>query len=63
MENFLNSISQAVIDGDMAETQEFVQAAVAAEIPAGEILQGALIPAMGEVGRLFEEGEYFVRRC
>ena len=60
MENFLNPISQAVIEGNMAETQELVQAAVAAEVPAGEILQGALIPAMGEVGRLFEEGDYFV---
>ncbi len=60
MENFLNSISQAVIEGDMAEAQKSVQAAVGAEVPAGEILQGALIPAMGEVGRLFEEDEYFV---
>ena len=60
MENFLNSISQAVLEGDMAEAQKNVQAAVEAEVPAGEILQRALIPAMGEVGRLFEEGEYFV---
>lgn len=60
MDNFLKSISEAVLEGDMAGAQENVQAAVGADIPAGEILQGALIPAMAEVGRLFEEGEYFV---
>ena len=29
-------------------------------MPAGEILQEGLIAAMGEVGRLFESGEFFV---
>ena len=60
MENFLKSISEAVLDGDMPSAQENVQAALGADVPAGAILQGALIPAMAEVGRLFEEGEYFV---
>ena len=60
MNETLQTIYQAVLDGDMDAAQEGVHAAVAAEIPAGDILNTALIPAMGEVGKLFEEGEYFV---
>ncbi|MGW8144101.1 MAG: corrinoid protein [Anaerolineales bacterium] len=60
MNNELQPIYQAILDGDMPAAQESVQAAVDAGIPAAEILNNALIPAMGEVGRLFEEGEYFV---
>ena len=40
--------------------EENVQAALDAGVPPGDILQNGLIAAMGEVGRLFEEGEYFV---
>lgn len=60
MKNELQTIYDAILEGDMSATQEGVQAAVDANIAAGEILTTALIPAMGEVGRLFEEGEYFV---
>jgi 5-methyltetrahydrofolate--homocysteine methyltransferase len=60
MNNELQPIYQAILDGVMASAQESVQAAVDAGVPAAEILNIALIPAMGEVGRLFEEGEYFV---
>lgn len=60
MNNELQPIYQAILDGDMPAAQESVLAAVDAGIPAAEILNNALIPAMGEVGRLFEEGEYFV---
>ncbi len=56
----LKTIYQAILDGDMGAAQKGVQAAVDADIAAGEILNTALIPAMSEVGRLFEEGEYFV---
>ena len=37
-----------------------VQAALDAGIPAPDILNEGMISAMAEVGRLFEEGEYFV---
>lgn len=59
MEN-LNQIYEAVLEGDMGGTTEHVQTAVDAGISAADILQEGLIAAMGEVGRLFEEGEYFV---
>ncbi len=60
MAQYLETISKSVIEGDMTSVSEGVQAALEAGIDAGEILQAGLIPAMGEVGRLFEEGEYYV---
>jgi 5-methyltetrahydrofolate--homocysteine methyltransferase len=56
----MEQIYQAVLDGDMDLTKEKVQAALDAGTPAVDILQKGLIPAMGEVGHLFEEGECFV---
>jgi 5-methyltetrahydrofolate--homocysteine methyltransferase len=56
----MKEIYQGVLDGDMGGVQANVQAAVNAGLPAVDILQEGLIAAMGEVGRLFEEGEYFV---
>jgi 5-methyltetrahydrofolate--homocysteine methyltransferase len=60
MSEILSKIHQTVMAGDMGGTQENVQAALDSGVSAGDILQKGLIPAMGEVGRLFEEGEYFV---
>lgn len=60
MNDKLKPIYDGVLDGDQAVVQENVQLALAANQSAGEILNQALIPAMSEVGRLFEEGEYFV---
>ncbi len=57
---FLDSVYDAVLDGDQRGTKESVQAALDAGVPAADILQEGMIAAMGEVGRLFEEGEYFV---
>jgi 5-methyltetrahydrofolate--homocysteine methyltransferase len=56
----LEPIYQAVLDGDAKGAEAAVKAALAANVPAEDILQKACIPAMGEVGRLFEEGEKFV---
>ncbi len=56
MENIYN----AVLEGDAKGAQAGVQAAMDAGIPADTILKEGLIAAMTEVGRLFEENEYFV---
>ncbi len=56
----LEPIYQAVLDGDAKATESAVKAALAAGTPPEDILHKACIPAMGEVGRLFEEGEKFV---
>ncbi len=56
----LEAVFHAVLEGDAKGTQAGVRDAMAAGIPAETILKDGLIAAMGEVGRLFEENEYFV---
>ncbi len=56
----LTKIYNAVLDGDAKSAQAGVQAAMDAGLPADTILKEGLIAAMTEVGRLFEENEYFV---
>lgn len=53
-------IFDAVVNGDIQETQNGVNEALAANLPAEQILNGALIPAMTEVGCLFEAQEFYV---
>ena len=56
----LEEIRQAVIDGQAKVTIPKVEQALQEGIAPNTILNEALINAMAEVGRLFEEGEYFV---
>lgn len=58
--NLIEEIYQVVLNGERNETIELVQRALDDGLSPSEILQSGLIAAMGEVGRLFEEGEYFV---
>ncbi|MFN8497490.1 MAG: corrinoid protein [Anaerolineae bacterium] len=60
MEPTLQSLFDSIVNGDAKATPAQVQAAVDAGVPADRILNEGMIPAMAEVGRLFEEGEYFV---
>ena len=56
----IEDIYQAVLMGDKDMTLEKVRVALSSGVAASDILQAGLITAMGEVGHLFEEGEYFV---
>ena len=56
----LEDIYQSIIDGDMNGSTEGVNQALEEKIAPAEILNKGLIAAMTEVGRLFEEGEFFV---
>ena len=60
MENILEVIREGIMEGDMHLVQDKVTEALEAGIGAGDILNDGLIEAMAEVGKLFEEGEYFV---
>jgi len=60
MDEQIKLIFQCIVEGDNAGVQENVNAALAAGLDAGTILNQGLIAGMAEVGRLFEEGEYFV---
>lgn len=60
MENVLKSLIDAIEVGDASEASALVQQALDSGIPAPNILNDAMIPAMNHVGKLFEEGEYFI---
>jgi 5-methyltetrahydrofolate--homocysteine methyltransferase len=60
MEPILKEIYQGIIDAEQDIVREKVQQALNMELEAGKILSEGMVPAMTEVGRLFEEGEYFV---
>ncbi len=60
MDERIKNIFQCVVEGDNNGVQEHVHAALGAGMDPGKILNEGLIAAMAEVGRLFEEGEYFV---
>ena len=53
-------VYRSVLAGDQELTSAHVQSALDANIDANVILQEGLIGAMREVGRLFEQNEYFV---
>jgi len=54
------ALYQHVVNGKIAGVEAEVKAALTSGVPAETLLDAALIPAMGEVGRLFEAGEVFV---
>jgi 5-methyltetrahydrofolate--homocysteine methyltransferase len=56
----LETIYEAVLNGDAKTAEADVKTALADNVPAADILHDACVPAMTEVGRLFEEGEKFV---
>lgn len=54
------SIYQGIVAGDADTVKQEVQVAVDAGFSAEDILKQGLVPAMREVGELFEKGEYYV---
>ncbi len=60
LEQILDEIYDAVLDGDANATTEFVNRAIEMGAPVDVVLNEGLIAPMKEVGRLYEEGEYFV---
>lgn len=60
MNPLLDEIFDGTLDGDAEYVADRVQEALAAGVAPQRILDDGLIAAMGEVGELYEEGEYFV---
>ena len=60
MSDVIKEIYQGVLDGDKDLVVEGVSQALIEKISAETILKEGMMTAMSEVGRLFEEGEYFV---
>ncbi len=60
MDPKIKGIYDSILEGQQKEAVSGVQAAIDAGLPPGDILNDGMVDAMAEVGRLFEEGEYFV---
>lgn len=55
-----NELSTAIVEGRIAESPGLAQGLLDAGTDARTIMEKVMIPAMEEVGRLFEQKEYFV---
>ena len=56
----LKKLHDAILNGNVKSAVALTKQAIAENCDPAEIINGTMIPAMGEVGRLFEEEEYFV---
>ena len=54
------SMTKAVVDGDASLSEELARKALAAGIDPAVALEQGFTPGVQEVGRLWEEGEYFL---
>jgi 5-methyltetrahydrofolate--homocysteine methyltransferase len=60
MNEFEQKVYTAVIEGDAEGAKTAVQEGLDSGFPAEQLMNDGLIAAMTEVGRLFEDGEYYV---
>lgn len=60
IDTLLDTLYNAVLDGQAPVAKQTVAQLIAQAVPAETILYDGMIPAMDEVGRLFEIGEVFV---
>ena len=60
MSHHLDKIKNAVINGEHAEIEDLVKAAIDDGLNLGEIVNNAMIPAMDTVGKRFAEHQTFV---
>ncbi len=56
----LETLYENILEGDMTSTPGDVQTAIDSGVAPEVVLKEGMISAMTEVGRLFEEGDYFV---
>jgi 5-methyltetrahydrofolate--homocysteine methyltransferase len=54
------TIYEGILEGDMKAVVDATNSAIGEGVAASELLYEAMIPAMSEVGRLFEINEYYV---
>ena len=56
----LEKLYEAILTGDADTAIELTEQAIAADVNPQELVNERMIPAMDEVGRRFEEGEFFI---
>ncbi|MBR4719860.1 MAG: homocysteine S-methyltransferase family protein [Lachnospiraceae bacterium] len=59
-EHRADNVKKAVLSGNKSNIIEYTKQDMVRGRTAGEILNGSLLPAINEVGRLFETGRYFL---
>jgi len=59
MTNLIELVN-SIVEGDVSKAGELTQKALDAQMPAKEILDNGLLPAMDRVGSSFEKGEIFL---
>jgi len=60
LDRTIEAIYKGILDGDQHLVARQVTEALKVGLPPNQILKDGLVAAMGEVGRLFENGEYYV---
>ncbi|MCC7450657.1 MAG: corrinoid protein [Anaerolineae bacterium] len=60
MNDTLQHIFDGIVSGKRADVLDGIQTGLAANIPVDQMINNAMIPAMGEVGKRFEKGDYFI---
>lgn len=60
MNELVKQLFDAILEGDQSAAASHVLAAIDAGVDPAEILNQGMVAAMSEVGRLFEEGEYYI---
>jgi 5-methyltetrahydrofolate--homocysteine methyltransferase len=60
LETIIEEIYKNILDGQQGEVETNIQKALGSGLSPKTILDEGMIAAMAEVGRLFEQGEYFV---
>jgi 5-methyltetrahydrofolate--homocysteine methyltransferase len=60
MEEVLQNIFNGILEGDRQTVRSNVQQAIDAKMAPAVILNDGMVSAMAEVGKRFEEGEYYV---
>lgn len=60
MNDILQRIFNGIVSGRRPDVLDGIQAGLAANIPVDQMINEAMIPAMGEVGNRFEKGDYFI---
>ena len=56
----LEELTNSITEGEVAKAAEITQKALTAKVPAKEVLDKGLLPAMNRVGSDFESGEIFL---
>jgi corrinoid protein of di/trimethylamine methyltransferase len=59
-EEFLNTVKNAIVEGNKDDAVQLAQQAVTQEMDLNEVIEKGYITGIQKVGRLWEEGEYFL---